>query len=58
MSSAGWYHDKSAECGQLAEQATDSVLKAQHVRDQKHWHSIALSIETQEAKEARDKLSR
>jgi hypothetical protein len=49
MSEAQWFYDKAAECARLAAVASDTGIRAERLREQKHWTEIAKSIEHGEA---------
>jgi hypothetical protein len=49
MSEAGWYFEKAAACGRMADRATDPAVRANHLRDQHNWQEIAKKIEAEEA---------
>jgi hypothetical protein len=48
MSEAVWYRNKAAQCGRMADSATDADVRDGHLREQHNWIEIAKSIESAE----------
>jgi hypothetical protein len=44
MSPAGWYFEKAAQCGRMAEAAADPQQRASYEAEQKNWLDIANGV--------------
>jgi hypothetical protein len=48
MSQSGWYHDKAAQCNQMALDSTNAVTRMRLIRDRDNWKEIAARIDAAE----------